>query len=78
MALALLMNKMMEMDKKQKQTYNILMVIGLLGTIAAIFNIFWNAETGWYTDTISLVSSMALVVAAQQLKQPHENEDPIF
>lgn len=71
------MNKMMEMDKQQKQTYTILMVIGVLGTLASIFNIFWNADTDWYTDIISLVSSMALVVAAQQLKQPHENEDPI-
>ncbi len=63
------------MDKKQKQTFRVLITIGTLGTLAALFNIFWNSDTDWYIDILSLVASMSLIYGAQQLKQGNEQNN---
>lgn len=62
------------MNAKEKRSYYTLMTIGVLGTIASIFNIMSGIEEDWYMSLITIISSLALVYGAQQLKSADNKE----
>jgi len=56
------------MDKKTKTSYTIIMSLGVLGTLASIYNFLFSEEIDWYMGLISFICSLSLIYGALQLK----------
>ncbi|MCR9155077.1 MAG: hypothetical protein ACPGVV_11920 [Croceimicrobium sp.] len=62
------------MKKSERSSYGILMTLGILGSIASVYNVIFNVETEWYMALMTLICSLSLIYGAQQVKSKSPSE----